>query len=137
MIDRPVGRGDYPGVSPPDVEGAGGGEAVEEATPVEVPHPGPASLGFDDVEARRAHDSDLLGIQVRRELVERLLLRRRIGKEVDLARPRSVDARIIHRRTLHLGEFAWQNVRGEELSFLVEPSPEAPTPYICELRRGA
>ena len=61
-VDGAVRGGHDPRVAAPHVERSGGGEAVEENPSVDVGHPGPTALTFDEVEAGCLEHPDLLGI---------------------------------------------------------------------------
>ena len=73
-VDRRMSCCHDPGVAAADIERARRGEAVEETPAVEVPDEGPGPLRFDDVESRSPQHPDLLGVQVRGELLEGRLL---------------------------------------------------------------
>jgi hypothetical protein len=84
FVDRDVRRLHDPRIAPPHVERTSRSEAVEEAPPIEVPHPHALTLRFDDVEPGRLQHPHLLGIHERGEVLEGRRLGRRVGYEVHL-----------------------------------------------------
>ena len=87
VIEGGVSGRDDSWISSSDVERTGRREAVEKASPVEIPDPRTTTLRLNYVQTGGVHDAHLLGVEVLGEIVEGSLFGDRIGNEIDVAGP--------------------------------------------------